>query len=101
MGSNSVDHVFAYSDLWATLVKEAVGDKLAVAAVSMINNGETAKILSQDNVDVILVDRAFQRDTGLAWHFAKDSDVEISMLHTSVGVSPACAMLPSISSQTL
>jgi 2,4-dienoyl-CoA reductase-like NADH-dependent reductase (Old Yellow Enzyme family) len=93
---------FAYSNLCDTLVKEAVGDKLAVAAVGMINNGETAeKILSQDNIDVIHVGRAFQRDTGMAWHFAKDLDVEISMLHKSVGVSPASAMLPSISSQTL
>ena len=70
----------AFQAPFAAAVKEAVGDKLAVAAVGMINNGETAeKILSQDNVDIILVGRAFQRDTGLAWHFAKDLDVEISM----------------------
>jgi 2,4-dienoyl-CoA reductase-like NADH-dependent reductase (Old Yellow Enzyme family) len=69
---------FAYSYLCVTMVKEAFGDKLAVASVSMINNGETAeKILSQDNVDVILGVRAFQRNTGMAWHFAKNLDVEI------------------------
>jgi hypothetical protein len=33
----------AYSDVCATLVEEAVGDKLAVAAVGMINYGETAE----------------------------------------------------------
>ncbi|RAK81191.1 NADH:flavin oxidoreductase/NADH oxidase [Aspergillus fijiensis CBS 313.89] len=65
---------------FAAAVKKAVGDRLLVAAVGMINNGVLAeKILNEDNLDVILVGRAFQRDTGLAWHFAKDLDVEIAM----------------------
>ncbi|PYI24450.1 NADH-dependent flavin oxidoreductase [Aspergillus violaceofuscus CBS 115571] len=65
---------------FAAAVKKAVGDRLLVAAVGMINNGVLAeKILYEDNLDVILVGRAFQRDTGLAWHFAKDLDVEIAM----------------------
>ncbi|KAJ5353524.1 FMN-linked oxidoreductase [Penicillium brevicompactum] len=64
----------------AAAVKKAVGDRLKVAAVGMINHGDLAeKILQEDNLDVILVGRAFQRDTGLAWHFAKDLDVEIAM----------------------
>ncbi|KAJ5589275.1 hypothetical protein N7537_011953 [Penicillium hordei] len=65
---------------FATAVKKAVGDKLLVAAVGMINNGNLGeKILNEDDLDVILVGRAFQRDTGLAWQFAKDLDVEIAM----------------------
>ncbi|PYH80254.1 NADH-dependent flavin oxidoreductase [Aspergillus uvarum CBS 121591] len=65
---------------FAAAVKRAVGHRLLVAAVGMINNGVLAeKILNEDNLDVILVGRAFQRDTGLAWHFAKDLDVEIAM----------------------
>ncbi|PLB53907.1 FMN-linked oxidoreductase [Aspergillus steynii IBT 23096] len=65
---------------FATAVKKAVGDKLVVAAVGMINNGKLAdQILNEEDLDVILVGRAFQRDTGLTWQFAKDLDVEIAM----------------------
>lgn len=65
---------------FSTAVKKAVGDKMLVAAVGAINNGVFAEeILNEDGVDVILVGRGFQRDTGLAWAFAKDLDVEIAM----------------------
>ncbi|KAJ5320055.1 hypothetical protein PENANT_c025G01255 [Penicillium antarcticum] len=65
---------------FSTAVKKAVGDKILVAAVGMINSGTLAeKILNEDNVDIVLVGRAFQRDTGLAWQYAKHLDVEISM----------------------
>ncbi|RDW93491.1 uncharacterized protein DSM5745_00813 [Aspergillus mulundensis] len=71
---------------------------MLVAAVGMINNGGLAEqILNDDDLDVILVGRAFQRDTGLAWHFAKDLDVEIAMaiciscpLNTINRLSPEC-----------
>lgn len=70
----------AFQVPFAAAVKKAVGDKILVAAVGMINNGVLAeKILNEDDIDIILVGRAFQRDTGLAWAFAKDLDVEISM----------------------
>ncbi|KAM0722110.1 hypothetical protein Q7P37_001551 [Cladosporium fusiforme] len=72
----------AFQAPFAAAVKEAVGDRMLVAAVGMINNGVLAnKLLQEDqeNLDVILVGRAFQRDTGLAWQFAKDLDVEIAM----------------------
>ncbi|KAJ5589631.1 hypothetical protein N7537_012309 [Penicillium hordei] len=65
---------------FATAVKKAVGGKVLVSAVGTINSGVLAeKILNEDNVDVILVGRAFQRDSGLAWAFAKDLDTEIAM----------------------
>ncbi|KNG89804.1 NADH-dependent flavin oxidoreductase [Aspergillus nomiae NRRL 13137] len=65
---------------FAAAVKRAVGDRMLVAAVGMINNGQLAERLLQDHdLDVILVGRAFQRDTGLSWHFAKELDVEIAM----------------------
>jgi 2,4-dienoyl-CoA reductase-like NADH-dependent reductase (Old Yellow Enzyme family) len=65
---------------FAAAVKKAVGDRMLVGAVGMINNGILAdKILAEDGLDVVLVGRAFQRDTGLVWHFAKDLDVEIAM----------------------
>ncbi|OJJ52722.1 hypothetical protein ASPSYDRAFT_51855 [Aspergillus sydowii CBS 593.65] len=70
----------AFQVPFAAAVKKAVGDRMLVAAVGMINNGELAeRVLNEDGVDVILIGRAFQRDTGLAWHFAKDLDVEIAM----------------------
>ncbi|KAJ5220401.1 hypothetical protein N7468_009605 [Penicillium chermesinum] len=65
---------------FATAVKKAVGDKLLVAAVGTITNGVQAeKILNEDSVDVILVGRLFQRDSGLAWAFANDLGTEIAM----------------------
>ncbi|KAB8258511.1 hypothetical protein BDV32DRAFT_151329 [Aspergillus pseudonomiae] len=70
----------AFQVPFAAAVKKAVGDKVLVAAVGMINNGTLAdQILNENDLDVILVGRAFQRDTGFAWHFAKDLDVEIAM----------------------
>jgi 2,4-dienoyl-CoA reductase-like NADH-dependent reductase (Old Yellow Enzyme family) len=64
----------------AAAVKKAVGDKMLVSAVGSINNGNLAeKIMNEENIDLILVGRAFQRDSGLAWAFAKDLDVEIAM----------------------
>lgn len=70
----------AFQAPFAAAVKKAVGDRMLVAAVGMINEGELAeKVLQEDNLDVILVGRAFQRDTGMAWRFAKDLDVEIAM----------------------
>ncbi|KAE8154537.1 FMN-linked oxidoreductase [Aspergillus avenaceus] len=78
--SQKVKSGTAFQAPFAAAVKKAVGDKIKVAAVGMINNGTLAdSILTENNLDVILVGRAFQRDTGLAWHFAKDLDVEISM----------------------
>ncbi|KAE8142803.1 FMN-linked oxidoreductase [Aspergillus pseudotamarii] len=70
----------AFQVPFAAAVKKAVGDRMLVAAVGMINSGTLAdQILNENDIDVILVGRAFQRDTGLAWHFAKDLDVEIAM----------------------
>ncbi|KAE8359679.1 FMN-linked oxidoreductase [Aspergillus caelatus] len=70
----------AFQVPFAAAVKKAVGDKMLVAAVGMINSGTLAdQILNENDIDVILVGRAFQRDTGLTWHFAKDLDVEIAM----------------------
>ncbi|KAJ5288942.1 hypothetical protein N7478_001972 [Penicillium angulare] len=64
----------------AAAVKKAVGDKMLVSAVGTINSGNLAEqFLNEEDLDLILVGRAFQRDSGLAWAFAKDLDVEIAM----------------------
>ncbi|GIJ86531.1 hypothetical protein Asppvi_005420 [Aspergillus pseudoviridinutans] len=65
---------------FAKAVKQAIRDKMFISAVGTIHNGVLAdKILNDDDIDVILVGRAFQRDSGLTWAFAKDLDVEIAM----------------------
>jgi 2,4-dienoyl-CoA reductase-like NADH-dependent reductase (Old Yellow Enzyme family) len=72
----------AFQAPFAAAVKKVVGDRMLVAAVGMINKGDLAeKLLKEENenLDIILVGRAFQRDTGMAWQFAKDLDVEIAM----------------------
>ena len=72
----------AFQAPFAAAVKKAVGDRMLVAAVGMINKGDLAEKLLQEeneNLDVILVGRGFQRDTGMVWQFAKDLDVEIAM----------------------
>ena len=72
----------AFQAPFAAAVKKAVGDRMLVAAVGMINKGDLAEKLlreENENLDVILVGRGFQRDTGMVWQFAKDLDVEIAM----------------------
>ncbi|KAJ5118180.1 Aldolase-type TIM barrel [Penicillium bovifimosum] len=58
----------------AQKITSRAGFQVPLAAVKRLS-----KILNEDDLDVILVGRAFQRDTGLAWQFAKDLDVEIAM----------------------
>ena len=78
--AQKIDGKGAFQVPHAAAVKKAVGDKLLVSAVGSINNGVQAeKIMEEHNIDMIRVGRAFQRDSGLAWAFAKDLDVEIAM----------------------
>ncbi|KAF7169902.1 hypothetical protein CNMCM6106_004772 [Aspergillus hiratsukae] len=70
----------AFQVPFAVAVKKAVGDKLLVAAVGAITNGKQAnQILEEQDIDVALVGRGFQKDPGLAWTFAQHLGVEISM----------------------
>jgi 2,4-dienoyl-CoA reductase-like NADH-dependent reductase (Old Yellow Enzyme family) len=70
----------AFQVPFAVDVKKAVGDKLLVAAVGAITNGKQAnRILEEQDIDVALVGRGFQKDPGLAWTFAQHLGVEISM----------------------
>ncbi|KAE8148339.1 hypothetical protein BDV25DRAFT_19365 [Aspergillus avenaceus] len=65
---------------FAVAVKKAVGDKLLVATVGAITNGKQAnQLLEEEGLDVALVGRGFQKDTGLAWTFAQHLDTEIAM----------------------
>jgi 2,4-dienoyl-CoA reductase-like NADH-dependent reductase (Old Yellow Enzyme family) len=70
----------AFQAPFAVAIKKAVGDKLLVATVGSITNGRQGnQLLAEEGLDVVLVGRGFQKDTGLAWTFAQHLDVEISM----------------------
>ncbi|EAW12054.1 NADH:flavin oxidoreductase/NADH oxidase [Aspergillus clavatus NRRL 1] len=70
----------AFQVPFAVAVKKAVGEKLLVATVGAITNGQQAtQILEEEDLDVALVGRGFQKDTGLAWTFAQHLNTEISM----------------------
>jgi 2,4-dienoyl-CoA reductase-like NADH-dependent reductase (Old Yellow Enzyme family) len=70
-----------HTDLSAP-IKAALGDKLIVAVVGGISNGKTAqRVLDQNEADIVLVGRAFQKNPGLVWQFAEDLDVSINVAH--------------------
>jgi 2,4-dienoyl-CoA reductase-like NADH-dependent reductase (Old Yellow Enzyme family) len=65
---------------FAVEVKRAVGDKLAVASVGMINSGHLAnKLLEEDGLDFAFVGRGFQKHPGLVWAWAEELNLEIGM----------------------
>ncbi|OJI98387.1 hypothetical protein ASPVEDRAFT_37828 [Aspergillus versicolor CBS 583.65] len=65
---------------FAVAVKKAVGDKLIVGTVGMIDSGHLANtLLEKDGLDIALVGRGFQKNPGLVWTFAEELGVEISM----------------------
>lgn len=65
---------------FAVAVKKAVGDKLIVGTVGMIDSGHLANtLLERDGLDFALVGRGFQKNPGLVWTFAEELGVEISM----------------------
>lgn len=64
---------------FAKTVKENVGDKLAVAAVGNITNGNQANQLLEEGLDIVFVGRMFQKNPGLVWTFAEELGVEINV----------------------
>lgn len=70
----------AFQAPFAIAVKRAVGNKLAVGSVGMINSAQLANsLLETDGLDFVLIGRAFQKNPGLVWAWAEDLDVEIAM----------------------
>ena len=69
----------AFQAPFALAVKKAVGDKLAVGSVGMIDSAKTANSLVEQGLDCVLIGRGFQKNPGLVWAFAEELDVEISM----------------------
>lgn len=70
----------AFQAPFAVAVKKAVGDKMKVGSVGMITSGPVANdLLEKDGLDLVFVGRLFQKNPGLAWTFADELGVEISM----------------------
>ncbi|KAI9371621.1 hypothetical protein BJX61DRAFT_534643 [Aspergillus egyptiacus] len=65
---------------FAIAVKKAVGDKLSVGTVGMIDTAHLANsLVEKEGLDIVLVGRGFQKNPGLVWKFAEELNVEIGM----------------------
>lgn len=70
----------AYQAPFAVKVKKAVGDKLAVSVVGMIDNAHLANdLLEKDGLDIITVGRGFQKNPGLVFAWADELDQLVQM----------------------
>jgi len=70
----------AYQAPFAIKVKKAVGDKLAVSVVGMIDNAHLANdLLEKDGLDIITVGRGFQKNPGLVFAWADELNVHVQM----------------------
>ncbi|KAJ5537389.1 hypothetical protein N7513_010575 [Penicillium frequentans] len=82
-GNHSKQHIHArpaFQAPFAIKVKEAVGDKLKVGSVGMIDSGHMANgLLENDGLDFVLIGRGFQKNPGLVWTWAEELNVEIGM----------------------
>ena len=68
-----------YQAPFAKAVKDAVGDKMAVATVGSIMSGKQAQELLQDKgLDLAIAGRMFQKNPGLVWAWAEELGVEIN-----------------------
>lgn len=70
----------AYQAPFAFKVKEAVGDKLVVSTVGMIDNAHLANdLLEKEGLDLVTVGRGFQKNPGLVFAWADELDVKVQM----------------------
>ncbi|PKY05949.1 FMN-linked oxidoreductase [Aspergillus campestris IBT 28561] len=84
-GVHADQHIHArpgFQAPFAAAVKKAVGDKIYVGSVGMIDSAHLAQsLLEKDGLDVVLVGRGFQKNPGLVWTWADELNLEISMAH--------------------
>lgn len=82
-GNHDKQHIHAkagFQSPFAVAVKQAVGDRLLVGSVGMIDSAELANsLVEKEGLDFVLVGRGFQKNPGLVWAWADDLRVEISM----------------------
>ncbi|OBT66745.1 hypothetical protein VE03_04081 [Pseudogymnoascus sp. 23342-1-I1] len=78
-----------YQVPFAKAIKKAVGERMAVGAVGLINSGKFAEEIlngggpgeETEGVDAIFVGRGFQRNPGLVWDWADELGTEIQVAH--------------------
>jgi 2,4-dienoyl-CoA reductase-like NADH-dependent reductase (Old Yellow Enzyme family) len=68
---------------FAKAIKAAVGDKLLVSAVGLIQDGKFANRLLEEepSLDVIMAGRMFQKNPALVWYWADDLGVKTRLAH--------------------
>lgn len=79
-GLHEKQHIHAgpgYQVPFAKAVKDKVGDRMAVGTVGSITEGKQANgYLVDNNLDLAMAGRAFQKNPGLVWAWADDLGVE-------------------------
>jgi 2,4-dienoyl-CoA reductase-like NADH-dependent reductase (Old Yellow Enzyme family) len=82
-GSHPLQHAHVgpgYQAPFAIKIKKAVGDRLAVSAVGMIENAHLANdLLEKDGLDIITVGRGFQKNPGLVFAWADELGHQVQM----------------------
>ncbi|KAI1756408.1 hypothetical protein F4782DRAFT_486106 [Xylaria castorea] len=83
-GASAIKPGPGYQAHFATAIKQAVGDKLAVSAVGGISNGTLAEELLQGKggdsaLDVIMAGRWFQKNPGLVNQYADELEADVKM----------------------
>lgn len=74
-----------YQAPFAKAVKDKVKDKMAVGTVGTITEGKQANdLLEQDNLDLAIVGRMFQKNPSIVWTFAEDLGLEINVASESI-----------------
>lgn len=70
----------AYQAPFAIEIKKAVGDKMAVGSVGMIENATLANdLLEKDGLDIVTVGRGFQKNPGLVFAWADELGQQVQM----------------------
>jgi len=79
-GASAVMSGKAYQAPFATAVKKAVGDKMAVSAVGSINEGKLAEdLLQTGGLDVVMAGRWLQKNPGLVYAMADELEADVKM----------------------
>lgn len=69
-----------YQSFLAKAVKDAVGEKLIVGTVGSITSGVQANdLLEKDNLDLVFVGRAFQKNPGLVFFWGEELGLNVQM----------------------
>jgi 2,4-dienoyl-CoA reductase-like NADH-dependent reductase (Old Yellow Enzyme family) len=70
----------AYQAPFAIEIKKAVGDKMAVGSVGSITDAKLANgLLEDDNLDLVIVGRGFQKNPGLVFAWADELEQQVQM----------------------